>query len=249
MQPHRKMCIPLGCITFSPCPSLLLSPFCAVVERQNSFDSLDYYSHDEEEEARTAPPTNKKGKKKKHFSMFRRSIKRKSKSKKKNDEQFSVSAGLMQTLSVPPQGVRQSFSNASLSYESEASIEHTESDQELVDTLMNPTPSPSPLGTELLQATEQQVGLALKDCPNSLTKRRIEDLCICSLPCFPCSSSSSPPFPFPNPYFLSLLLLPFLFRSPSSSPSFPLPITFVLLLPLHSWLNPQLMKVPLSVCT
>ena len=178
-------------------------------------DSLDYSSHDEKEEERTAPPTNKKGKKKRHFSMFRRSTKHKSKSKKKNDEQFSVSAGLMQTLSVPPQGVRQSFSNASLSCESEVSIEHTESDQELVDTLMNPTPSPTLLGTQMLQATEQQVSLALKEHPNSLTKRRIESLCVCGLACVPplvllhpLASHSLTPL---------VLLLPFLFQSPPFS--------------------------------
>ena len=206
-----------------PLPSYLPSPlplFCAVVERQNSLDSLDYYSHEEEEEGRTPPPTNKRGKKKKHFSMFRRSIKHKSKSKKKNEE-FSVSAGLMQTLSVPPQGVRQSPSNASLSYESEASIEHTESDQELVDTLMNPTPCPSPLGTEILQATEQQVRLALKDCPNSLTKRRIERTCASV------AWHASPPLP------ISLFLIPSLLAL-FPSPSLPLPIASLLLLPLHS---------------
>ena len=213
-----------------PLPSHLLSPlplFCAVVERQDSLDSLDYYSHEEEEEVRTALPTNKKGKKKKHFSMFRRSIKRKSKSKKKNEE-FSVSAGLMQTLSVPPQGIRQSPSNASLSFESEASIEHTESDQELVDTLMNPTPSSSPLGTEMLQATEQQVRLALKECPNSLTKRRIERTCASvawhASPPLPYSSSSPSNLLIPHllpshslTFLLSFPLLPFLFQSPPFS--------------------------------
>lgn len=137
----------------------LFSPFCAAVERQNSLDGLGYYSHEEpEEEERTTPPTSRKGKKKRHFSMFRRSAKRKSKSKNKKNEQFSLSAGLMQTLPLPT-GVGQSFSNASLSCESEASIE---SDQELVDTLMNPTPPPSLPGTEGLQATEKQVTLALK---------------------------------------------------------------------------------------
>ena len=138
--------------------ALFSSPFCAAVERQNSLDGLDYYSHEEPEgEERTTPPTSKKGKKKRHFSMFRRSAKRKSKSKSKDNEQFSLSAGLMQTLPLPTgalQGVRQSFSNASLSYESEASME---SDQELVDTLMNPTPPPPLPSTEGLQPTENQV--------------------------------------------------------------------------------------------
>jgi len=134
-------------------------PFCVAVERQDSLDSAEYHSQlednreEEEEEEMVTTTTNKKGsKKKRHFSIFRKSSKRKSKDKEKN--KLTLAAGLVHTLSVPGEAslssVHRRLSSASLSNESEGSMDHleTQSDQEFAETLMNPSPRNSLIGTE-----------------------------------------------------------------------------------------------------